>query len=519
MTGNGGYRAFRVRPGNRLGVENLVFRNCLGSEYGAAPQPNSDGGAILNYGSLSVSNCVFVGNSTGRRLTNYPVGYGGAVATEGGATTTVWRTTFDGNIAVRGGALYTAAGGFTRVACSTFGRNVADGSTSDLPAGGAIYCDQSSTNAPTWLVNCTLVDNSVPSRADAGGGIFAKGGLVLLDSIVLGNRSKGMTNDISIASSGSGVRGKFVSTAYGTRTAENGYLKFEDVSSYKVDRLGDFIADTNAMEEVSLMPHILYPFSTEISYSALTVRENFAENAIGYVYTNGSTVAISGRRSAVVRGKTIEADQLGNPESDAFFGATVMPMPPVIDVSPPEEEEGGEPVEPAVTEEESVAKVVDCNGETTYYRTVAEAIDAYRAGDVIDISGTGGDAEVDAIFDSLQNELIAFAEAHPWFTYEETDTGISLTLNDEATPVATEVDMEWSDSYVRMTPANLKPGLWYALAVSDSLTDGFEAFEWQQARAPDEFHDEPWFRDPLIAPKHGTGGFYRVVVAPYEPTK
>lgn len=110
VDGQGLWRAFRVRPGNRLQLENLTFTNCVGSSYGASPQPGRDGGAVLNTGVLYVSNCVFAVDAAGP---NYlaPTAYGGAICTgQPDLTNRSWTVVQDCAFrdcrAARGGALY-----------------------------------------------------------------------------------------------------------------------------------------------------------------------------------------------------------------------------------------------------------------------------------------------------------------------------------------------------------------------------------------------------------------------------
>ena len=168
IDGDGQFRAFRVWPGSGLQVENLVFTNCLGSTYGRAPQPGTDGGAILNEGFLAAVGCDFVHCSAGHAFEN-PVGYGGAICTEKGRiheavrpATNIWTVvadcTFRDCRAVRGGALYVHTGSRLDVAGASFTENRAGGTGILGPQGGAIFGEALSVLS---LTDVTLSGNTV----------------------------------------------------------------------------------------------------------------------------------------------------------------------------------------------------------------------------------------------------------------------------------------------------------------------------------------------------------------------
>jgi predicted outer membrane repeat protein len=122
------------------------------------------GGAVLDEGALTVSNCTLSGNSASWAGGAIAVGMGNG----NGATLTVSFCTFSDNSAGEyGGAICdyagTMAGDTLRIAGSTFSGNSASW------AGGAIYC------ATRLLVSgCTFSGNSATASVPcSGGGIYA----------------------------------------------------------------------------------------------------------------------------------------------------------------------------------------------------------------------------------------------------------------------------------------------------------------------------------------------------------
>ena len=526
LNGRGEYRAFRVRAGNSLEVENLVFRNCLGSTYGPNPAPGANGGAILNYGNLSVSNCVFVGNSAGNTV-EAPVGNGGAVSTEPGATTTVWRTSFDGNSAAKGGALYTSAGGYTRVLFSTFGRNAARGTAANGLAGGAI----ASASPDVWLVNCTVVGNSVEKQRNAGGGIYGKSGMVLLDSVVIGNTSGGVTNDIAIADNA--ATNLFYYTAYGVRSEATSNVAYDDLQTVQADNIGDVIADTNATEDVALLPHIVYPISTENGAEASLSYVNLSSGAVGYYdETTRRAQAIVGKSSALRNVAAVTNDQVEIVFSGGVFGATAMTSNPVVPSSDDDDDDddddgdGGDDGGGNDDQVDAQMTIVDAFGKTNRYETADAAYAAFRPGDTLFVSETNETVYADLLDDLYDSALLKsmgrFTDTNALFdlTYDESIGLLSVSLNDEATPLAGQPDLTLEDGWVSVMPTNIFAGLWYTLGGTPNLTGPYMATNaWKEAFAPDAKHGAVWLESPLTAPVYGDQGFYRVFVAPYAPSK
>lgn len=137
------FRSFRVRRGSALTVKNLSFTNCVGTKEGFVPQPRLDGGAILNLGRLTVSNCTF-DCCAGGTLYDCPVGFGGAICNGDDSTNravmTVNDSVFRACRAARGGAIYNYHGCTATVNRCRFDSNrIRTNNSSFVAAGGAVF--------------------------------------------------------------------------------------------------------------------------------------------------------------------------------------------------------------------------------------------------------------------------------------------------------------------------------------------------------------------------------------------
>ena len=538
INGGGEFRALRVRAGNTLRLENLVFRNCLGSEFGKDFQPGSNGGAIINHGNLVVSNCVFVANSAGRKQTSTPIGFGGAISTEVGASTTVFNSSFDGNVAARGGALYVASGGAAHVFMSTFGRNIANGASTIGAVGGAI----DSASPDLWLVNTAVVGNSVPSRIKSGGGVSCKSGAVLLDSVVFGNTSGGVTNDIAFSANASGsFTNSFCYTAYGSRSDEGTGIAFWDFESVQTDMPGDFVATTNAVDANVRLPHIVYPISDSCSRSAAMAWVNLSGGAVGFYNSSIRRVqAIVGESRVLSRGEELSCDQIANHFANGIFGACsqIAPsdLPYTEDDEGDEEEEDPTPDEPDPPVPVADVVIVDAFGVTNYFdsleyggslKALDAALSAFRAGDTLAIVSTNDATAADLAEELFWTDNDNFVSNRNFIAnndlfdiaYEDYDLVFATSLNAAARPVAGMPDLKFREGFVAVTPTNIFAGLWYTLGGSANIRGPFVAHDWCEAFAPDDSHSKPWLNEPLLAPTNGPTGFYRVFVAPYAPSE
>lgn len=133
---------FHINSGVTVTIHNLTLAN----------GNSTTGGAIENYGNLTVTNCIFTGNTAGWDGTN--TNYGGAINNQG--TLTVNNCIFNNNSARVGGAIYNSPDSTLNVNSSIFTAN-----TGKL--GGAIYNHGSST-----VKDSTFTKNT----AQRGGAIF-----------------------------------------------------------------------------------------------------------------------------------------------------------------------------------------------------------------------------------------------------------------------------------------------------------------------------------------------------------
>ena len=161
IDGDGRHRAFAVRPGSSLTLKNLTFVNCVGMAEGATFVTGFDGGAVLNLGALTVSNCTFR-TCAGGPSDAQPVGFGGAICNGSGtnrATLAVWESTFADCRAACGGAVYGYGGSDATFAGCTFTGNRAGSLLSTFVAlGGAIGMARDGTLAYS---GCTFDDNTI----------------------------------------------------------------------------------------------------------------------------------------------------------------------------------------------------------------------------------------------------------------------------------------------------------------------------------------------------------------------
>jgi hypothetical protein len=152
ISGNNSVRVFQVNSGANLTINNVTVRN--GSAFGG-------GGGILNFGTLTMTNCTVSGNSAD----------GGGIAN--GGTLTMTNCTVSGNSAFgSGGGIYNS-GTLTMTNCTVSGNSAV------ASVGGGI------ANVGTLtMTNCTVSGNS----AVGGGGIY-NGGTVNARNTIIANNS------------------------------------------------------------------------------------------------------------------------------------------------------------------------------------------------------------------------------------------------------------------------------------------------------------------------------------------
>ena len=191
LSGQGQTRIFTVASGTDATLINLTLR--AGNSHG------SDGGAILNNGTLIISHTTFMDN-TARRSSSSAGSRGGAIANTG--TLQIVQSTFYTNTASYGGAIFDA--GALTITDSSFGANA----SSDA-FGGAIATGQQATLGITGslfdhntalggggalaLTSPATVSTSIFHANDSGGGGAILGGpaLALRASTLDSNTSLG----------------------------------------------------------------------------------------------------------------------------------------------------------------------------------------------------------------------------------------------------------------------------------------------------------------------------------------
>ena len=177
---SGDLRLFRVATGGELTLKNLKLVNGATDASGGALEVEAGaaatllncvlannfafdmGGAIYNFGTVTLSGC---------QISNNNAGQGGAISNFG--TITVTESTLSGNHAEFGGGLYNELGTVT-FTNTTLSQNSA------TKRGGGFF------NAATVLfTGGSLTNNSAPE----GGGFYNVGSVTLTDSTVVGNRA------------------------------------------------------------------------------------------------------------------------------------------------------------------------------------------------------------------------------------------------------------------------------------------------------------------------------------------
>jgi hypothetical protein len=148
-------------------ISSTVSLSGLTFTGGAHAGATSNGGAIDNEDTLTVTNCAFTSNTAGQ--------YGGAVFNAG--TLTVASSTFTSNTAYgEGGGLFNDVLGTMTITGSTF-------TTNNAPNGAGILND-----GTLDLRGSTLTGNTA---ANEGGGIFDDGTLTVINSTFTGNSGTG----------------------------------------------------------------------------------------------------------------------------------------------------------------------------------------------------------------------------------------------------------------------------------------------------------------------------------------
>ena len=208
VVGDGG--AIYNEPGAVLAIDHATF-------HGNKTDDTHSGGAIINRGTLTISNSTFDSNSSGNggalysrfspssttiadslflhnAALNTTNGWGGAMLIWDGAPVTVTSSQFISNTARWGGALYVFPNSRLTLTASLVADNLADGGASADGSGGGIYNNASLVMADTLLERNQVmapVGVSYPGQR-AGGAIYNadSGSMRMTGGALRGNRAQ-----------------------------------------------------------------------------------------------------------------------------------------------------------------------------------------------------------------------------------------------------------------------------------------------------------------------------------------
>ncbi len=163
IDGNQASRIFNIVSGVTADISGLTITDghVSSSIYGNS---GSDGGGILNYGTLTLAESTVSGNSA--------TGVGGGIDNAG--TLTVTNSTLSGNSAINGGGIFNDS-------TLTAVNSTLAGNAAHTGIGGGIY---NVTSGMVTVINGTVFDNS---GYTIGGGIANYGTLTIGNTIVAGN--------------------------------------------------------------------------------------------------------------------------------------------------------------------------------------------------------------------------------------------------------------------------------------------------------------------------------------------
>gem|GEM_PF-918063 len=179
------YQPFTINQGTTVAISGLTIQHGLDTVAG--------GGAILNFGNLTLSSCVLNANQSSD---------GGAILSESTGTLAVSQCTISNNTAASGGGIESF--GPTTITNSTFAGNVAAGSAKGSGEGGAIFfAGAFQTPTPLTIINSTFSGNQAADPNNFG---VASGGaiaavvnttLTIQNSTISGNSQTGVFNQDS----------------------------------------------------------------------------------------------------------------------------------------------------------------------------------------------------------------------------------------------------------------------------------------------------------------------------------
>jgi hypothetical protein len=203
----------------------------------------SNGGAVVNDGTLTLTSCTLSGNQAASGggvendsqktlavadctfSNNVVAVFGGGIDNRGG-TATVTDCTFSGNHSTfLGGGIFNS--GTLTVSASTFSGNLADDDGGGLETGGAV-------GAAATVTACTFSTNVADNggKGGSGGGIHVQSGTLTLDStLVAGNSNNGTTGDDIAGSVASTSSFNLVGNGTGLRGISNNDINHNQVGT------------------------------------------------------------------------------------------------------------------------------------------------------------------------------------------------------------------------------------------------------------------------------------------------
>ena len=169
--------------------------------------------------------------------------------------------------------------------------------------------------------------------------------------------------------------------------------------------------------------------------------------------------------------------------------------------------------------------VSNAAGEKTEFADVEGVAIVFRTGCVVTIVGasgigSGAEDEMTPPVRALRDRLATMAREQvadkPWYGVSADGMKVAIELNEEAAPVIAsgdDVDLTGDPRQVSVRISNVKPDLWYGLAVSKTCDGEYVVPDggWVQA-GPDGK-----LESALIAPRDGDGAFYRPVATDCPP--
>src|SRR5882724_12484158 len=160
VDGNAASHVFYNNPGEIVTMSGLGITN----GHASGSFPDFAGGGIYNdHATLTVSNCIVIGNSAR---------FGGGIFSDaqgGSATLIINNSTLSGNSASFGGGIYNE--GFSGTATLTISNSTLSGNSASQFGGGIFTRGVSGGSAPATINNTTLSGNS----AALGGGLYNNG--------------------------------------------------------------------------------------------------------------------------------------------------------------------------------------------------------------------------------------------------------------------------------------------------------------------------------------------------------